>query len=121
MADEKVFDWRELANCSGLADLGKDNPFFVEGYGATYPTARRLCSTCPVVIDCLVDCVTEEFGMGEEGMWGCMSPNERRTLIRQMNKGIPIKTASEVIWNKHRFRRNGSPVPDPKVWEEWDA
>lgn len=113
-------DWRRFANCLGTADLA-DNPFFVEGYGANYPIAREYCSTCRVVIDCLMECIVDGSNLDDEGMWGCMSPNERRTMIRGMNKGETIKQAAERIWSKQRSRPNGSAVPPLIVWREWDA
>ena len=115
------FDWRMYANCRDLAFLGEENPFFVEGYGANYPIARMYCSNCRVVIDCLLACLVDGLNADDEGMWGCMSPNERRTAMKQMAKGDNLKQVVERIWSRQRKRKNGSLVPSIDVWKEWNA
>lgn len=116
------FDWRSYANCLEIVDTGEGNPFFVEGYGANYPVAREYCSNCLVVIDCLMECLIDEGNLNEEGMWGCMSPNERRTAVRLINKGMSFKAAVERLWDKQRNnKRNGAQVPGKEIWNEWDG
>lgn len=116
---EIEFDWREFAACSDSAFEGDNHPFFAEGYGTTYPKARMYCASCPVVVDCLIEGVSDA---DNEGMWGCMSPNERREIRRKMGEGYTLRQAAEAIWSIHRRKANGEmPVPRSSVWKEWNA
>lgn len=106
------FDWKEYASCR---DVDSSDIFFIEGYGATYNDARSYCSNCVVVVDCLIESLGNEFGM-----WGCMSPNERVSVEKDMEVGYGLKTSAEVIWQYHRDRGKVS-VPSKSIWEWWDA
>jgi WhiB family redox-sensing transcriptional regulator len=72
--------WHREAACRGK---GSDR-WFVDRGGDIGP-ARALCSECSVRAECL------EAGMAEEnrlhGLWGGMSPNERKQLRRQGSFG----------------------------------
>jgi WhiB family redox-sensing transcriptional regulator len=64
--------WMDDAAC---AEIGTDI-FFPEP-GGTNRTAKAICSACSVAAQCL------EFGFTEEfGIWGGLSPTERRALRR---------------------------------------
>ena len=63
--------WRSDAAC-----LDADpETFFLLGRGGSYSDARKVCSSCLVAADCLADGIDEPFGM-----WGGMTPDERREL-----------------------------------------
>jgi WhiB family redox-sensing transcriptional regulator len=67
-------DWRERALCSQT----DPEAFFPEKGGGTRE-AKRICSRCPVVIDCL------QYALGRDerfGIWGGLSERERRALKR---------------------------------------
>lgn len=111
------WDWRGSAACAGL-DRGGQSIFFVEGYGATYPKARKYCSGCAVVVDCLMEALDTDA----VGMWGCMSPNERTEIMNAMEEGLTLKQAADRIWNEQRRRgKRGMLVPKKSVWKDWDA
>lgn len=66
-------DWQNYASCANT----DPDAFFVEpGGDASY--AKRICSGCPVKIECL------EQGFGEGyGVWGGRTERERRALKRR--------------------------------------
>ncbi len=108
-AAEVDFDWKEYAPCLDI------NVFFVEGSGNIYTAARRYCCNCLVVVDCLIEGLDDEFGMR-----GCMSPNERISVVDWMEAGYSLKTAAEAVWKYHRDRGKTA-VPLKSIWEDWDA
>lgn len=76
--------WQTEAACVGLTDL-----FFPAenadrnsrpGGRSLYVQARPVCMACPVRVPCLEQALTE--GDVDYGMFGGMSPNERRALVR---------------------------------------
>ncbi len=110
------FEWKEFAACRGTALLYKpgDNPFFVEGRGKTYPTAREFCAICPVVVDCLIDGLDSEAGFR-----GACSPIERVQIRLALDDGGSLEEETEAIWQEHRASDRGGKVPNKKVWIEW--
>lgn len=111
------FAWHEFASCYRMAYLYQDqeeNPFFKEGRGQTYPLARKYCSICPVVVDCLIDGLDTEVGF----RGGC-SPTERTEIRMAMLNGQRLEDAVEEIWSEHRSNPRAGEVPDAKVWDEW--
>lgn len=118
MEIELEFEWKDYATCAQFEFPVDENPFFVEGYGATYDKARPYCARCPVVIDCLIDALDDPDNLG---MWGCTSPNERSEILDMMEAGYSLKAAAEFVWDRQRRRRNGAVVPSKSVWSEWDA
>lgn len=91
--------WMQRAACAGMpADLfypSGGNEFEARGGSNLYPpAARAACASCPVAAECLVHAVID----GERhGMWGGLSPEERRPIRRQlMALGIvkPVETAA---------------------------
>lgn len=66
--------WTAYCACS-------DSPpdaLFVEG--AAQRTAREVCATCPVRLDCLIDALDHRIVFG---VWGGMTERERRALLRR--------------------------------------
>lgn len=83
--------WRERAACRGV-----DPNVFVpnEGRGGmtgrnTYNSARVYCKRCEVVNECLLFAVTENM---EFGMFGGLTPRERRVHRRQIRLSVDSKT-----------------------------
>jgi hypothetical protein len=112
------FDWRSYAACRDLNYDSGDDPFFIEGHGATYRTARQYCSGCSVVIDCLIEGVSDP---DNTGMWGCTSPNERADIREMLGLGYTLKESAEFLWADERKKARGVQVPPKSIWSEWDA
>lgn len=115
------FSWRDYALCPGIAISfpSDENPFFREGQGrgGTYPTARRYCAGCPVVIDCLVN---EGMRVDTVGFWGCTTSSERMLIRRLVRNGARFAHAVEVVWSEQRGKPNGANLAPPKdVWKDW--
>lgn len=73
--------WIVLAACR---DVESSVFFAAVGMGDQYGSARRICATCAVVDACLEYAMKNEI---YEGMWGGMSPNQRRRLRREREQG----------------------------------
>lgn len=72
-----------MANPAGWAGkglcVGRDpDELFVTG--AAQRDAARLCSGCPVRLECLSDALDNEI---EFGVWGGLTERQRRALLRQ--------------------------------------
>lgn len=86
-------DWRDEASCKGV-----DVSIFVpqEGRGgpttgrSVYAKARKFCSNCKVQSHCLFFAIENNM---EFGMFGGLTPRERRKLRRQYLDGMLQKTA----------------------------
>lgn len=66
--------WTAYCACSDSAP----DALFVEG--AAQRTAREVCATCPVRLDCLIDALDHRIVFG---VWGGMTERERRALLRR--------------------------------------
>lgn len=67
-------DWASQARC-----LGTDpEALFVQG--AAQHKAKKICSGCPVRLQCLADALDHRI---EFGVWGGMTERERRALLRR--------------------------------------
>lgn len=69
-----VRDWSHLGQCVS-AD---PDALFVEG--KEQRLAKALCRSCPVVAECLAEALDRR---AEFGVWGGMTPRERRALLRR--------------------------------------
>lgn len=72
--------WRLHAAC-----LGHSDPFFIDdtaGRGG-YETAKAICRTCFVTAPCLEYALEARM---EEGVWGGLSPRERRRVRARRRK-----------------------------------
>lgn len=67
--------WREHAACVGNFDL-----FFEDHKRTVVNKAKAFCKTCPVRLECLEHAIKND----ERGIWGGMTANERRKLIRKL-------------------------------------
>lgn len=71
MADQH---WTAYGACSSAPP----DDLFVEG--AAQRSAREVCVSCPVRIDCLIDALDHHILFG---VWGGMTERERRALLRR--------------------------------------
>lgn len=84
-------DWQEDARC---AEPGMSEVFFPEGIGGgrgLYGPARKVCSQCPVTVECLEFVMAFEQQGHRQGFWGGLSPKERdrlRTNVRQYGSKV---------------------------------
>lgn len=46
--------------------------------------AKRICRDCPVVSECLEYALSNNLNETDDGIWGGMTPGERRELKRQI-------------------------------------
>lgn len=86
-------EWRDSARCAELiatGDARADWWYIEERVGARYDRARKICATCPVATECLQWAIElpEKFGM-----WGGLTPHERRPLQRAMRATCVICAA----------------------------
>lgn len=83
--DYKPEPWTTQAACAGYPT---DWWFPVnDGIGGaasteTTETARALCASCPVRLACLDYAMRFESGYHRSGLWGGLSPEERRKLAK---------------------------------------
>lgn len=68
-------EWMTGALCAQVGG----GPFF-PGKGGTSGPAKRVCRACPVRAECLAYALAEGL---THGVWGGMSPNERRAIAAQ--------------------------------------
>lgn len=76
--DMQVTDWMHDGRCS--SEDGKYNSLFFVDDETHYVEARKLCEGCPVQDVCLDWAIITNQ---EHGMWGGMSPRQRRTYKKR--------------------------------------
>lgn len=93
--------WRADAACVGQTDL-----FFAQTERRGRPTsktttqtnstlqAKAICKTCPVIDPCLAAGMTEEHEL--YGVWGGLTPNERREMRREQARSQGLRPMREV-------------------------
>jgi len=70
------FDWVNDAACRGRSDID----FFPEvGYNGKAPIAVAVCNTCKVKKDCVEFAIENRI---EHGIWGGLSPQQRKRYRR---------------------------------------
>ena len=67
--------WQTLAAC-----IGKPEFFFDDMKRTQVGKAKKLCSTCPVIDECLEYAITEKI---DHGVWGGCSERERRRIAKR--------------------------------------
>jgi hypothetical protein len=78
-------DWRLDAACAAV-----DPELFFPERGDPAPAAKQICADCPVKADCL----SFALAIGEpQGIWGGLSPRQRRPLRRIPMEIVPPATA----------------------------
>lgn len=116
-------DWRDEAACRDVPE-GMTRAQWVKvfvrnklpeprTYTQSYARARAVCERCPVLDDC------REYALSEGelyGMWGGLSPNERKDLRREMrggrmphgySHGCRCQSCRENEMARHERRRGG--------------
>lgn len=66
-------NWAERAACAGI-----DDALFVRS--ALQHEAKKICKTCPVRAECLLEALDNRI---EWGVWGGLTESERRTLLKR--------------------------------------
>jgi hypothetical protein len=95
-------DWRTKAACRGYAayiDPWDADP----GDGVVNDTAAAFCKKCPVRRECLLEGLRSDKLNGDVayGVWGGLSPKERRALIRlRYRVACPVCKGGLVITNE---------------------
>jgi WhiB family transcriptional regulator, redox-sensing transcriptional regulator len=77
MTIEKLLPWREQAACTGRQEF-----FFQDHKSTAVKKAKTICAGCAVLEKC------KEYALEhvEFGVWGGMTANERRRLMRARRK-----------------------------------
>lgn len=82
--------WMWQASCRHLTDEQKDRLFFPLGNTDMYGDSRRkICSACPVQIQCLD---YGEYISPDQGAWGGFTPKQRSAMRKAKRKWV---TASD--------------------------
>ena len=97
-------EWAIQAACKGARGVMDGERIAGKGGGTSWAQARRFCASCPVRDECLAHALEHEE---PHGMWGGMTPNERRGVkqsrqciecgvtFRIADMGRPPSTCSE--------------------------
>ena len=75
-----VSNWRVNALC---AEIPGDLWFADSTHTAENKRAKQICKECPVRQECLEDALVHNM---QHGIWGGMTPLERRSLKRKMKR-----------------------------------
>lgn len=88
--------WRETAACRN-----EDPELFFPLPNDRYSEQKaiKICKTCPVKADCLQAALAEQ---GQFGIWGGMTAEERRSLLRQRMRQLRLREYER----RHGYRRN---------------
>lgn len=106
--------WTSLAACAGSAGRAGDgsdpDAMFVQG--AAQRDARRVCFSCPVRMECLLEAFETEM---EFGVWGGLTERERRAMVRQ-SSGSDISWRQRLLYDSElraRFEQERLRVTEP--------
>ena len=104
-------DWMDHAACAThAARLGKEavDWFFPEaGSGrGTYDTGRAICAGCPVRAECADYAINGDGSWRYHGLWGGLTPDQRRQLERPIRHVARCGTTS----GYERHREKGEPA-----------
>lgn len=80
-------DWRRKAACIG-APQEVFFPTERKFTSRTWSEARRLCASCPVKDHCLSIALTVDVSEDRWGMFGGMTPSERRQFRRKAGRDL---------------------------------
>jgi WhiB family redox-sensing transcriptional regulator len=80
-------DWRDEALCAQT-----DYDAFFPAKGASLKGAKRVCGRCPVRAACLDYALTNDERFG---IWGGLSPSQRRALAHRMKTPAAASTGTE--------------------------
>lgn len=76
---QPVTDWTVLALC---AQTDPELWFPERGHFEQSQVAKAVCGRCPVRGQCLAEAMTRRLWSDDSGIWGGLSPRERRELAR---------------------------------------
>ena len=94
-------DWHKSAAC-----LGVDPNVFYPAVGYNAGTARRICSFCPVIMECLDEAIAE--GDVDYGIRAGLSARERRRVAAARNRENVRRTVeSRRVEREVRIRTEG--------------
>lgn len=79
--------WAKRAACLGT-DPEVFHPTVSRDGQNCYEPARAICAGCSVTEECLAFALTTQARGFEYGMWGGMTPEERRDLRRWMDRQV---------------------------------
>lgn len=99
--------WTVGAACTSV---GPDLWFPQPSDRAAATKAKAVCSTCPVVADCLAYALDQPESL--DGIWGGLTLTERNRARRQMRQHAPRRSAP--AFDRHasavRYRNEGVPT-----------
>ena len=104
-------EWTERAACRGM-----DPNIFFPGEYEPYGPAREVCRRCEVIGDCLDDALAMSVSVDIAGMYGGLTPSERRSLRR----GRPVVNKCGTTTGYHAHIRRGE-EPCGRCVEAWRA
>ena len=69
--------WQDRAACQG-----QDTRLWIPDNGVTFTAAQKICAGCPVRVECLEYALAVEAKRrcDRHGIWGGLTPDERRQL-----------------------------------------
>ena len=76
-------DWRELAVCAQV-----DPELWFPEKGQPTAAAKLICGWCEAQAECLAFAMA---GNEQFGVWGGLSPGERRALRRVLGRRLPVE------------------------------
>ena len=79
-------DWHVHAACIGL-DIGIFFPDYGGGEKA-FAQAKKVCESCPVIAECLDRQLELESFEDQWGMFGGMTPRERKKIRNRRDRGL---------------------------------
>lgn len=111
--------WRKRAACrpNTLSEITRDNDNFFLGRGGKATKARELCETCPVKRNCLAFAL---YYGEEEGIWGGLTPDERRDMPDFMRELMMIEAGSLIDMRETRDPLQWLPIIFPEQREALD-
>jgi WhiB family redox-sensing transcriptional regulator len=108
--------WMAAARCR---DSDPDLFFPTRGGPDVTAYAKAVCATCPVRTECLEYAVVHEE---RYGVWGGLSPKERRPLVRERRRLMPLKAIAHGTnrgYRMHHYR--GEVACAACLWAHADA
>jgi hypothetical protein len=84
--DRQGWQWR-------VACAGADPELFFSPKGGTTAPAKRICGSCGVRTECLNEALADNI---ESGVWGGLSPQERRKLKPPTRWAASVRRSAEI-------------------------
>lgn len=88
-------NWMDEAVCIGKGDVFFSETSTTLNNKKSLIQAKAMCSSCPVVVDCLVFAINNEE---DYGVWGSFSARERSALVKHLKiKNLTKEQASSFV------------------------